>query len=134
MTMMMMMRNRRNRNHSVSTCVQDAYGISDIGYPTGSGSYYCHSDSVSSGYHFGTETVDDDVSLAAGLCCSYDVVNLHVFAPPHDFFSLHRDYHDCPCRGGNPVSLLYGFQTLSVDAHAWEHRRILRLDSREGLL
>jgi hypothetical protein len=111
-----MMMNRRNRDRSVSTCVQDAYGISDLGYPTGSGSYCCQScyenasDSVFSGYHFGTETVDDDVSLAAGLCCSYDVVNLHVFAPPHHgFFSLHRDYiyHDYPCRGGDPVSPLY---------------------------
>jgi hypothetical protein len=119
--MTMMMRNRRNRNHSVSTCVQDAYGISDLGYLTGSGSYYCQScyenasDSVFSGYHFGTEIVDDGVALVAGLGCSYDV-----FAPFHDLFYLHRDSvsPDCPCRGGKSVSPLYGSQTLSVAAQA----------------
>jgi hypothetical protein len=74
MTVMMMNRRSMDHHHSVSTCVQDAYGIFDLGYPTGSGSYCCQSccenasDSVFSGYHFETENVNDDVSLAAGLC------------------------------------------------------------------
>jgi hypothetical protein len=154
MMMMTMMRNRRNKDHRVSPYVQDALCLVDLGYRPGSGFAYGQngyltgpgsfcgqsdyanaSDSVFCDYRCGLEIENDNVSRAAGLCCSYEVSNHHIFASPHDF-SSHRDslYHDCPYRGGAQVSRLDGFQALSVLAQAWEHRRFSRTSFREGHL